>query len=304
MTPGKLPLKDIQKIIRDGSDIMVESNRIGSDFSWHDGSSSRLILKIEPMVYYGFLNPRENAFLSLLFPLNDFLVSGTTPSLALIDFEQPKGSGKEYFDYVSSMFSELRWENIKVASGHSGNYGNLTYGVCGSMALIGFGRPLFDYRRITSSDSFYVMGKLGYEYLYFARKKVGREISARDLSVRNKMDVILGMRDMVHYVHDLSEGGLIRGLKELSSLTGSGFNLNSAKARPLIPRSLIDLETRIFSASSSGAVVAAVGTPKKKEFERELEREGMEYYEIERRDRGIKVDGKPGEEGDAISSII
>jgi len=60
-----------------------------------------------------------------------------------------------------------------VASGHTGSYGNLDFGIAGSIAFMGFDEPIFDYRRIREDDLYYSIGRLGNELSYFKERRKG-----------------------------------------------------------------------------------------------------------------------------------
>jgi len=84
---GKASLDEIKQILENNRRVMLKSNVVGSDFSFLKVNSSIITFKIEPMVFYESLSIDENALLSVLFPLNDFITSGTWPSIAMVNFE-------------------------------------------------------------------------------------------------------------------------------------------------------------------------------------------------------------------------
>jgi len=302
---GKVGLREVKEILRKNKNSMIESNVIGSDFSFLKRKTTDLIFKIEPMVFYKFLSTRDNARLSAIFPLNDFVTSGTMPSIAMIDFEKTADAGKEFYDYIDGVFKFLNERKIKVASGHTGNYGNLGYGVAGTMALVGFKKPIFSYQRIEKEDSFYLVGKLGAELSYFRdtfRGKRSRYIS--ELSIERYVEEFVKRSKMVHYLHDLSEGGLFRALGEISDLVGCGFNVESKMMEAVAVKEVRDYGSRIFSASSSGSVIASVNSKRKREFENALNERSWPFFEIEKKKKGITLDNKTFSGKDSIAELL
>jgi hydrogenase maturation factor len=303
---GKIDLEEINKILNKNNEVMLKGNRVGSDFTFLSRGRINIIFKIEPMVFYDFLTPKENAVLSVLFPMNDFLTSGTWPSIAMMDFERPSGAGREYFDYMGHVFEILKERKIKVASGHTGWYGNLGYGVAGTMALLGFKRPVFSFKRLKSRDLFYSVGNIGKELLYFSNRKNkgGNGIEPLELSIEKYIVQLIRHRKIVHYVHDISEGGLLRALQEICILGDIGFNINSSDLRRTIPRGIKYFSSSIFSASSSGAIIVSVDPSGKNEFEKIMKDNSWPFIEIEKRNKGVTLDGKKEDKNDRIADIL
>lgn len=298
-------LKEIKGILTRNREAIMESNVIGSDFSFLKQGTMNLIFKIEPMVFYKSLTIFENSLLSVIFPLNDFLTSGTWPSIAMIDFEKPVNAGNEFYDYVDGIFKNLMDRNIKVASGHTGSYGNLNYGVAGTMALLGLKKPIFSFKRVKDDDSYYFLGTIGNELSFFKHKgKRGRGISPLDLSVERYVKELIRIRSIVHYIHDISEGGLMRALMEISQLVKSGFNVSSQDLLRTSARGIEEYGTGIFSASSSGSLIVSVDSKGKEEFERVMIRNSWPMFEIERTRGGITVDKKKMNDKDGILEFL
>ncbi|MEM0134484.1 MAG: AIR synthase-related protein, partial [Thermoplasmatales archaeon] len=281
---GKAGLKEISAVLKKNSDSILKTNVVGSDFSFFKYGKTNLVFKIEPMIFYKSLTIQENALLSVLVPINDFSTSGTWPSIAMIDFEKPVDVGEEFFDYVDAVFQNLRDRRIKVASGHTGSYGNLGYGVAGTMALVGFKRPIFSFKRIKEDDSYYSVGKLGAELSFFKHKKEGSKAdSPLDLSIEKYVKEFIKIRSIVHYIHDISEGGLMRALGEVSALVRSGFNVSSQDVENVAAKGTEEYGARVFSASSSGALIVAVDSKRKKEFEKVIKSKSWPILEIKKR---------------------
>ena len=305
MDIGKVGLKEIRRILTRNKDSIIWSNVIGSDFSFLKSGPTNLVFKIEPMVFYKHMTIQENALLSVTYPLNDFLTSGTWPSFAMIDFERPSKSGEEFYDYIDGIFDNLRERNIKVASGHTGSYGNIDYGVAGTMALVGLRRPMFSFRRVEEADSYYFIGSIGNELSFFKHRGIeGSDISASELSVERYVKELIKIRAIVHYVHDISEGGLMRALEEISDLVKSGFNVRSEDLLEVSAKGVEKYGAGLFSASSSGSLIVSVDSGRNEEFERVMHRKSVPIFNIERRKRGITLDGKRASGRDGILEFL
>lgn len=303
--PGKAGLREIRGILKRNRGVMLKTNIIGSDFSFLKYGSGDLVFKIEPMVFYKSLSIKDNALLSVIFPLNDFVTSGTWPNLAMIDFERPNGAGNEFYDYVDRVLEILGERGIRVAAGHTGSYGNMGYGVAGTMALIGFNKPVFSFKRIRKDDSFYSVGILGNELSFFQERQRGSSaLPPLDLSVEVYISEFLKISRSVHFVHDMSEGGLSRALSEISEMSQSGFNVKSVDMETVTSRSVREYGPRIFSSSSSGSLVVSVDHERKKQFEKIAKDNSWPIFEIEKRARGVTLDGKRYDSEDSILDFL
>ncbi len=251
---GKIEIKNIKKIIEKHKDDIVKDNGLGWDYSKFDLNGITVVGKIEPMVYYNFLEPVENSKLSVLFGLNDFLTSGLMPELALVDFESVGEKKEDFIEYVENIILELGKRGIKLLAAHTGDYGNISQGVSGSIALISLNKkPKYSPEKIPREYGIFVSGTLGLEYRYFMERKIGikdPKTFPEDLSVEN---ILKCLNNKVYYVHDLSEGGLFRGLMELTEMLGHGFNIEAQKIEAIkIPELSAE---KVIEASSSGAII-------------------------------------------------
>lgn len=264
---GKIELEKLRNLIGNNLDVMVKDNVIGSDFSTIS-SPINIIVKIEPMMYYEFLTPQENATLSYIFIQNDFLTSGISPEYAMIDFESPEGENDNYIDFIEKMYGILRSNNVKLASAHTGNYGNIKYGIAGSIALIASGKPIYGIHRINKESTFFAIGKLGQEYKFFKDKmdRKNSNVQEKDLSISNILNEIKNLEVNVEYIHDIAEGGLLRSMEELSSYLGRGLRVSENELKDLTPQELLYLKNDIISVSSSGSAIISVPSNEKENF--------------------------------------
>ncbi|MGC8546626.1 MAG: AIR synthase-related protein [Thermoplasmata archaeon] len=269
---GKIELEKLINLIEKNRDVMVRDNVIGSDFSTIN-LPINIIVKIEPMMYYEFLTPKENATLSYIFIQNDFLTSGIGPEYAMIDFESPDGANDDYIDFIQKMYEILRSNRVKLATAHTGNYGNIKYGIAGSIALIAYGKPIYGIHRLNDESSFFVMGKLGLEYMFFKDKidKKKSIVQEKDLSISNILNEIKNIEVKVEYIHDIAEGGLIRSMEELSNYLGRGLRISENEMKDITPQELLYLKNDILSVSSSGSAIISVPRKEKENFKNYME---------------------------------
>ncbi|MEM0073201.1 MAG: hypothetical protein QW078_02105 [Thermoplasmatales archaeon] len=306
MNFGKVEIDRLKNIMISHRDAMLESNIIGADFSFGNFGGKTIIFKIEPMVYYSFLTPLENASLSIIFPMNDYLTSGTMPELAMIDFEKPSDVADEYWKYVDFLILGLSDAGVRIASGHTGRYRNIKSGVAGSIALIGFREPVFSYTKIGNHDAFYVVGKIGTEMMFFEERMKHKRsrIGLKELSIEKYVNSLLPYGGKVHYIHDLAEGGLIRGLEEISYLIGGGFDVSYNSVIKLIADGIPGGKSVKLSSSSSGSIVVALDQNFKEEFEDIARRKEWDYAEIRRSGNGVRIDGRRVRSRDLFSNVV
>lgn len=294
---GKIEINDLRSIIEKHRDTIVEYNGLGWDYSMTESNGTTIIGKIEPMVYYNFISPAENAKLSVIFALNDFLTSGLIPEFALIDFESVGQNRKDFMDYVEKVIYELGRKKVKLLAAHTGEYGNISQGVSGSISLISLNKkPKYSLKKIQEDYKIFVAGTLGKEYKYFLERKSGideKTTFPEDLSIEDKIKCF---NEHVYYVHDLSEGGLYRGLLELEEILGHGFSLNSKEIKKLKIAELT-VEKAIEASSSGSVIILADGNYEKPEY--------CKMINLERAEKGILLDGEMIESnGDVILDIF
>lgn len=281
---GKIGLDRLSYFIEKHRSAMVKNNGIGWDYSHTTKRGIDIIAKIEPMMFYNFLEPEENAQLSFIFALNDFLTSGVWPEYAMIDFENIKGAGEKFEKFMESMLKILKMRRIKLLAGHTGDYGNIEEGISGSISLLSVTRkPRFSLNRVKKPYKVILMGNLGLEYRYFYERlnKLEARTKITDLSIERYLPFL---DNKVYYVHDLAEGGLARALLELTYVLGHGFQLHSSHLEKIIALNLpVD---KAVEVSSSGAVIVIANS----EYRIPLQ---IPNILLEVGDSDVLLDGKP-----------
>jgi len=306
MSNGKMDLGFLHKLISDNSDVIVPTNKIGTDFSTARNRDSTFIFKIEPAVYYDFLTPVENARLSFTFAMNDFLCSGRNPLYAMIDFESPPVPRHKFIEYIGYYYEILRMNHMLLSAAHTGIYNNSGFGVIGSIAMVGTGTPIFSHERIRRDDSFYIVGKIGLElrFFMFRKKMISARTEIEELAINPLVNLFLQQRKAVHYVHDIAEGGPYRALEEVSLLVNRGFDLDSSGMRMLVPPDLHNIGKNIISASSSGAAIVAISGRQSQSFEQSMSDSGIPFLKLASAEEGVLLDGKTYKGRDRLVSIL
>jgi len=293
---GKIALDKLSYLLRKYKTTMVKDNGIGWDYSHAVRNNIDIIAKIEPMMFYKFLRPEENAQLSFIFAHNDFLTSGVRPEYALVDFEKVKDAGIDFEYFLESMLGIFNERGIKLLSAHTGDYGNTEEGISGSLALLTIAKkPKFGLKRIKKPYKIVLIGELGLEYKFFNERinKQNSTVKISDLSVENYISLL---DKRVYYVHDLAEGGLLRALYELKYVLGHGFEINSVNIEKILAPDL-PIESAL-EVSSSGAIIIIT----KNKFELPSH---IPHIPILASDHEILLDGKPIEpKGDIIQELF
>jgi len=93
----------------------------------------------------------------------------------------------------------------------------------------------------------------------------------------------LSIRNSIHYVHDLSEGGLSRGLMEVANITNHGFDVRTAALKTVASKGIKGYGRKLFSVSSSGALIVSIPRTDEEKFERMLTKNSWPFFRIEKR---------------------
>jgi len=228
------------------------------------GGGRIMILTVDPVSIIPSLGMKLSAWLSVHLIASDYTTSGLRPQYATFSFNfPPEVSDADREEYVQSMGDECRRLGITIAAGHTGSYPGAGFTVIGAGSMFGFGRKggYVDTSMARPGDAILMTKQAGIEAtaslaLSFPRHlegKVGLLTASRARKLIRSCSTVtdaltaarIGLgRGGTSSMHDATEGGVLGGLEEMASASGTAFHVD---------------ENRIYVSEEVGAVCGAFG---------------------------------------------
>jgi predicted fused transcriptional regulator/phosphomethylpyrimidine kinase/hydrogenase maturation factor len=204
------------------------------------------------------------------------------PEFALLDLVLPPGypEGKA-FSIIRSFASECRKYGVRLVGGHTGRYEGAEYPIASSAVI---GRRVRARRAPAEGDDVYLVGVVGAEAAWLT----GAEVELEELTPLPKALKLQGAEGL-KLLHDVSEGGLLGALLEVSTFYRSSIAVERGRV-PVHPRA--PRLGELLSLPSYGALVAVAEEGSR--LEDLCSREGLECSWIGRVGGpgvGVEVDG-------------
>lgn len=198
------------------------------------------------------------------------------PEYAVLDLALPPGYSVKEVELILTVFvGECQKYGVKLVGGHTGRYEGLEYPLASSTVM---GRRLRPRQAPVEGDRIYLLGRVGSEAAWLT----GARVELEELTPLPKALKVAGIRS-VKLAHDISEGGLIGSLLELSSFYGYVTEVERGSV-PVDERAPQVEEP--LALPSYGALVAVAGAP----IDGECADLGLECYEVGRvSSRGVGV---------------
>jgi hydrogenase maturation factor len=228
------------------------------------GGRRVMILTVDPVSIIPSLGMKMSAWLSVHLIASDYTTSGLRPEYATFSFNfPPELSDADREEYVRSTGDECRRLGITIAAGHTGSYPGAGFTVIGAGSMFGFVRRggYVDPSMARPGDAILMTKQAGIEAtaslaLSFPRHlegKVGLLIASRARKLIKSCSTVadaltaarIGLgRGGTSSMHDATEGGVLGGLEEMASASGTAFHVD---------------ESKIYVSEEVGAVCGAFG---------------------------------------------
>lgn len=228
------------------------------------GEGRIMILTVDPVSIIPSLGMKLSAWLSVHLIASDYTTSGLRPEYATFSFNfPPELSDADREEYVRSTGDECRRLGITIAAGHTGSYPGAGFTVIGAGSMFGFGRKggYVDPSMARPGDAILMTKQAGIEAtaslaLSFPRHlegKVGLLTASRARKLIRSCSTVtdaltaarIGLgRGGTSSMHDATEGGVLGGLEEMASASGTAFHVD---------------ENTIYVSEEVGAVCGAFG---------------------------------------------
>jgi hydrogenase maturation factor len=213
------------------------------------GGGRIMILTVDPVSIIPSLGMKLSAWLSVHLIASDYTTSGLRPEYATFSFNvPPELSDADREEYVRSTGEECRRLGITIAAGHTGSYPGAGFTVVGAGSMFGFGRRrgFVDPSMAKPGDAILMTKQAGIEataslavsFPRYLERKVSRLRASRARRLIRSCSTVadaltaarIGLgRGGITSMHDATEGGVLGGLEEMASASGTAFLVDEGK---------------------------------------------------------------------------
>jgi hydrogenase expression/formation protein HypE len=283
------------------------------------GNNQVLIATADPLSVIPALGFKDSAYISTHLLASDLATCGFPPQFLMVNLNlPPQMKNKEFEEYWTSMDSECKKLGISIIGGHTGRYTGSDYTVVGGGVMMTLA-PKKKYLASTMSKpgDLILMTKgvaiaataiLSRVFPETINKAFGALFLKKAQSYLDKFSVVedaltaasVGLRENgVTAMHDVTEGGLLGALYELSGASQVGLEIDlSTVIVPVEAKRVCDLfDISPYSTLSEGTLIATVKTEHVQEVQHALEDKGVRNAIIGRvidskNGRWVKTEGK------------
>ena len=207
-----------------------------------------MILTVDPVSIIPSIGMKLSAWMSVHLIASDYTTSGLRPEYATFSFNFPSElNDADREEYVRATGEECRRLGITIAAGHTGSYPGAGFTVVGAGSMFGFGRRggYVDPSMARPGDAILMTKQAGIEAtaslaLSFPRhleRKVGRLVASKARKLIRSCSTVadaltaarIGLgREGITSMHDATEGGVLGGLEEMASASGTAFQVDES----------------------------------------------------------------------------
>ena len=231
---GKLHLPDLERLVFPHIPRIDDPRKVTLDYATTTVQGN-LVVASDPVIgiplqFYGFFAVHYSA--------TDVAMSGGTPQFLNLGIYYPPETEESWLTKtLQQLGNEANQLNLKVVGGHTGGYDGLQVPIISTTCFGVITDEPFQSSEIKPDDVIIAVGPVTRETLWFLANvdpshvdailsRSQREALAMDLSPFSIVPVVNNLpRDHLLLLHDLAEGGLATGLKELQSATGYGITI-------------------------------------------------------------------------------
>ena len=291
---GKLPNKELKELlgcIKKDSRVLIPP-MIGYDSGVHLINGKYLVVATDPCTGV----PEEwFGWLLINYAASDVALSGAKPEFCTINLLGPKSTKPATFQKIMRQTCKALEElNIAIVRGHTGMYDSLSdlLGVAtvyGSIEL----DKLITPANAKPGDLIFCTKPLGLETITnfsIKHKEIARQLFGAEQQKRLSRGVRmqscvkeaqqLSKTEVVHAMHDATEGGFLAALNELAEASQVGFRLEwekipiSKEALSLQINFKLD-DDQLLSMSSTGTILGAVDSQDHEKIRQALSQNGL-----------------------------
>lgn len=251
---GKFPLDTIEKLVytklgAHRSEILVGPSHGCDNAVIKLGNNQVLVATADPLSMIPALGARDSAWLSVNLLASDLATCGFPPQFIMANLSlPPRMSDKKFEEYWSAFHEACAELGVAILGGHTGRYVGCDYTVIGGgvmMALAPENQYLSsnmskpgDLLVMTKGVAIAATGILSRVFPETIKKAYGATFLERAQAYFSRFSVVedaltaasTGLRENgVTSMHDVTEGGLLGALYELSEAAGNGLEIDLAE---------------------------------------------------------------------------
>lgn len=261
------------------------------------GDGQALILTADPLSVIPELGFKDSAYVSVHLLASDLATCGFPPQFLMVNLNlPPQMKNGEFKEYWAGIDTECKKLGISIVGGHTGRYVGSDYTVVGGgvmMTLVPkqeylastMSRP-GDLLLMTKGTAIAATAILSRVFPETIEKAFGASFLKKAQQYLNKFSVVedaltaasVGLRENgVTAMHDVTEGGLLGALYELSEASQVGLEIELSEV--IVPREakrvcdLFDLSP--YSTLSEGTLIATVKPEKAQKIQYALKAKGI-----------------------------
>ncbi|HUK85931.1 MAG TPA: AIR synthase-related protein [Candidatus Acidoferrum sp.] len=314
---GKLPLEELKSLlscIKKDSRVIVPP-MVGYDFGVNLFDGKYMVVATDPCTgvpgeWFGWL--------LINYAASDVALSGAKPEFCTINLLGPKSTKPEAFQKVMNQICKAADElDIAIVRGHTGTYSSIS-SLLGVATVYGGVQleKLITPANAKPGDLILCTKPLGMETITnfsIANKELAEKLFGFEHQEKLSKQVYLqscvreaielAKTDLVHAMHDATEGGFVAALNELAEASKLGFkisweNITIYKELLVLQSQFRLTDEQLLAASSTGTIIAAIDPQNKEKITEVLNQNGLSPSFIgefsENKDRVLIRNGKKG----------
>lgn len=198
MKLGKVPLHDIRRILEEaGVNFNLDANPLEKDTVI--STNPAIGVPLDTLGFFAFHYSASNVAVAFAKPLYSTLAIIAPPSL----------SDQEIEAVIQAFSRECNKYDVKLKAGHTARYEGVEYPLVVSTVI---GRMIRERLRPVEGDAIYLVGLLGAESSWL----LGHNVPLEEMTPLEKALKVQGLPS-VKLMHDVSEGGILGALIEISN---------------------------------------------------------------------------------------
>lgn len=266
--------------------------RAGVDYGIYGSGNNRTIMTTDPLSCHQPLGMNFAARFGFHIILTDFLASGNLPEYMAVTLTLPVDFDDNMLEeYWSSITLEAKKWSVDIVTGHTGRYPSSRLPLIGSATMCGqlnVNPP--DIGQVKGGDKIYITGIPGIQaavILSAYNDKSGKGSNdilgmKEGMIASDKIKKILEFQnknDGILYLHDVTEGGLVTAMNEVSSLAKHDVMLNSSNlnGNEKVISFLKGFGINWLETTSEGCVIIVVKEEESNEFESFMKENNIDF---------------------------
>jgi hydrogenase maturation factor len=292
----------ILKKLGKSNEKVILGPKLGGDFAAVKiDEENVLLITSDPLSIIPSLGLKESAWITVHLLASDLATSGVAPQFAVLDYNLPPQLSYSDFEiYWNSIHEEMEKLGIAIIGGHTGKYEGCNFTVVGGGVMFSFAKKdeyvsssmakEGDALILTKGVAISASSILARVFKEKVEKELGTRVQKKlsDMlysfsTVKDSLTAAkLGLRKVVHAMHDCTEGGLLGAIYELCEASEKGVVVYKDKIE-------IDEDIKAvcelfkidpLKSLNEGGLLCCVEKNYAEDLIKELKKEGIKAFEI------------------------